>query len=45
LQLARWQNQNTQPRHIGFEQWKHDWVQIDGAVKHFRQAAPQKNSN
>ena len=28
-----------------FEQSKHDWVQIDGAVEHFRQSGLQKNSN
>jgi len=28
-----------------FEQSKHDWVQIDGAVKHFQQNSPPKNSN
>ena len=28
-----------------FEQWKHDWVQIDGAVEHFQQSMPQKVSN
>ena len=26
-----------------FEQSKHDWVQIDGAVEHFRQSSPTKN--
>lgn len=29
-----------------FEETKHDWVQIEGAVKHFQQNAPlPKNSN
>jgi hypothetical protein len=28
-----------------FEQSKHDWVQIDGAVEHFRQSSLPKNSN
>jgi hypothetical protein len=28
-----------------FEQSKHDWVQIDGAVKHFQQASPPKTSS
>ena len=28
-----------------FEQSKHDWVQIDGAVEHFRQSYLPKNSN
>ena len=29
-----------------FEEMKHDWVQIDGAVAHFQQnAPPPKNSN
>jgi hypothetical protein len=28
-----------------FEQSKHDWVQIDGAVEHFRQSGLTKNSN
>ena len=27
------------------EQTKHDWVQIDGAVEHFRQSSLPKNSN
>jgi hypothetical protein len=27
------------------EQWKHDWVHIDGAVEHFRQSSLPKNSN
>jgi hypothetical protein len=28
-----------------FEQSKHDWVQIDGAVKHFQQSSPPRISN
>jgi hypothetical protein len=28
-----------------FEQSKHDWVQIDGAVEHFQQNSVTKNSN
>jgi hypothetical protein len=28
-----------------FEQSKHDWVQIDGAVEHFQQSSAAKNSN
>jgi hypothetical protein len=28
-----------------FEQSKHDWVQIDGAVEHFRQSSLPKISN
>jgi hypothetical protein len=28
-----------------FEQSKHDWVRIDGAVEHFRQSSPQKIPN
>jgi len=28
-----------------FEQSKHDWVQIDGAVDHFQQSSAAKNSN
>jgi hypothetical protein len=28
-----------------FEQSKHDWVQIDGAVGHFQQSSPPKISN
>jgi hypothetical protein len=28
-----------------FEQTKHDWVQIDGAVEHFRQSNLTKDSN
>ena len=28
-----------------FEQSKHNWVQIDGAVEHFRQSSVAKNSN
>jgi hypothetical protein len=28
-----------------FEQSKHDWVQIDGAVEHFRQSSRPKKSN
>jgi hypothetical protein len=27
------------------EQRKHDWVHIDGAVEHFRESSPPKNSN
>ena len=27
-----------------FEQSKHDWVQIDGAVEHFRQSSPPRIS-
>jgi hypothetical protein len=28
-----------------FEQSKHNWVQIDGAVEHFQQSSAAKNSN
>jgi hypothetical protein len=28
-----------------FERSKHSWVQIDGAVEHFRQSSVAKNSN
>ena len=28
-----------------FEQSKHNWVQIDGAVEHFQQSSVAKNSN
>ena len=28
-----------------FEQSKHDWVQIEGAVEHFQQSSVAKNSN
>jgi hypothetical protein len=28
-----------------FEQWKHDWVQIGGPVKHFQQSSPTKKTN
>ena len=33
------------PARSVFEQSKHNWVQIDGAVEHFQQSSVAKNSN
>ena len=33
------------PARSVFEQSKHDWVRIEGAVEHFRQSSAAKNSN